>query len=91
MVMNTDILNLKTFKFKLRAKVKTAPFNSALKPDIISIIDDVRMPLFKYQRATDLEQYSTFIGIVAHAVNQHLLKQGLVPVQADKIVDLIIK
>ncbi len=92
MVYSRDIAELKTYTFRLTALIKA----SSIPPNIAKIIINdvlphIHMPLATYNRKTDTEKISYFIGAVCGRMETELIKIGINPIIIDRYKDVIKK
>lgn len=92
MMRNTDIYNLKTFKFKVNMKLKASPhLNRKLKELCISEIDKIRLPMSDYYMWSDITNFSTFIGKCVARLDSCLSDNNVNRATIDKVKDDITK
>jgi len=92
MAYSRDIAELKTYNFRLSALMKASSIpNDIVKVVINDILPHIRMPLATYQRKTDIEKISYYIGAVCGRMDSELAKLGINPIMIDRYKDVIRK
>lgn len=89
---NIDIHDILTFKFKVNCKIKSCPYiTKSLKNIVMTQIDKIHMPIFKYARYSNITNWSTFVGMATARIQSTLDDEGISPITIDKIKDMIVK
>ena len=92
MAYSRDCAELKTYTFRLTALIKASSIpNNIVKIIINDVLPHIKMPLATYQRKSDIEKISYFVGAVCGRMESTLLKLGINPIIIDRYKDVIRK
>ena len=77
--MNADIQMLKIYQFRVRAKLKVAPFENKVKQIMLDCLYSVHLPMHQYSRVANNVAFVDFRKKLASKVVSKLEANGINP------------